>query len=363
MNGVLIREGKGRGAFKNVGDFTQSIAQRQYWKKIDTNVEMEELDEVESNEPVNVIMNGWFMWHPEKFPPSPCVNPLFVSFHIAPSIEHQFFTEETVAYLKKHEPIGTRDTTTQKLMEKYGIKSYFSGCLTLTLDKTYLQKEHGEDIYIVDPLVNYFYPGSKIGKVKSLLGHFWYCLTHYSKMSKLSKMYYHHEGLSYLQFSKKLQDLIETTAFYRKYSQCFSDDIILNAHYISQIVDNYTSVDEKFRMADERLKKYAKAKLVITRRIHAALPCLSIRTPVILTINDDIIDDKPQIASDGGRFGGNLELFNYKKFSKNGVESVGCDNYITLKNIPTNPEKYLYYRNLLNDAVEAFVKTCEKSEN
>jgi len=355
MNGVLIREGKGRGDYKNVGDFTQSIAQRQFWNKIDTIVEMEEMNEVKGDEPINVIMNGWFMWHPESFPPSPCINPLFVSFHLAPSMEALFFTDETIAYLKAHEPIGTRDTTTQKLMEKYGIKSYFSGCLTLTLDKTYLQDEHGEDIYIVDPLINYFYEGSKVSKAITLAGHFLYCLTHYRKMKKLSKRFYHREGLSFLKFNKKLQDLMETTVFYRNYSKGFSDDILMKATYISQIVDNYTSIDEKFAMADERLRKYAKAKLVITRRIHAGLPCLSIRTPVILTINDDIIDDKPQIASDGGRFGGNLELFNYKKFSSKGVESVGCDDFITMDNIPSNPDSYLHYRNLLIEKVEDFV--------
>lgn len=363
MNAVLIREGKSRGAYKNVGDFTQSIAQRQFCSHIDTVIDMEEMDEVKSEVPINVIMNGWFMWYPEKFPPAPCINPLFVSFHLAPSMEERFFTDETIEYLKKHEPIGTRDTTTQRLMEKHGINSYFSGDLTLTLDKTCLQEQHGEDIYIVDPLVNYFYEGSKLSKAFSLLSHFLYGIVHYGKMNKLSKRFYHQDGLSFLRFSKKLQDLVETTAFYRGYSKGFSDEILLNAHYISQIVDNYVSVDEKFRMADERLRKYAKAKLVITRRIHAALPCLSIKTPVILTINDDIIDDKPQIASDGGRFGGNLELFNYKKFSKRGIKSEGCADYITLDNIPDNPDRYLHYRGLLYEKVEDFVKGCEQRKH
>ncbi len=151
MNAVLIREGKNRGPYKNIGDFTQSIAQKQYWERVDMVVDIEELSDVKSNDPINVIMNGWFMWYPEKFPPAPCINPLFVSFHLAPSIESSFFTEETIKYLKQHEPIGTRDTKTQEMMEKYGIKSYFSGCLTLTLSKSYLKENHGDNIYIVDP--------------------------------------------------------------------------------------------------------------------------------------------------------------------------------------------------------------------
>lgn len=82
-------------------------------------------------------MNGWFMWNPAKFPPAPSINPLFVSFHIVPSFSERFFTKETIAYLKKFEPIGARDYGTRDLLESYGIKSYYSSCLTLTLGMHY----------------------------------------------------------------------------------------------------------------------------------------------------------------------------------------------------------------------------------
>lgn len=357
MNAILIREGKNRGPYKNIGDFTQSIAQRQYWgDKIDKLVDIEELSDVESEVPVNVVMNGWFMWYPEKFPPAPCINPLFVSFHLSPSFERDFFKEKTIKYLKAHEPIGTRDTKTKELMEKYGIKSYFSGCLTLTLDKTYLEEKHGDDIYIVDPVIHYSYRKTLLGKCLSLLSLSVYLVNNFTKIKLLSKKFLHQKRTPIAKISKSIDELLETAAFYRTYSKCFADDIIFNAEYISQIVDNYVSVEEKFCMADERLKKYAKAKLVITRRIHAALPCLALKTPVILTINDDIIANTPQIASDGGRFGGILELFNYKKFSKNGIVTEGCDPYISMDNIPQNPERYLYYRDLLDKKVSDFVK-------
>ena len=38
---------------------------------------------------------------------------------------------------------------------------------------------------------------------------------------------------------------------------------------------------ERFRLAKSLLEKYSKAKLVITTRIHGALPCLAFHTPVI----------------------------------------------------------------------------------
>lgn len=354
MNAVLIREGKGRGPLKNIGDFSQSIAQRQYWHKVDCVLDMEELSDVESDETINVVMNGWFMWYPEKFPPAKCINPLFISFHVAPSIEKLFFTEKTINYLKQHEPIGTRDTKTKELMEKYGIKSYFSGCLTLTLDRTYYQEKHGDNIYIVDPIVNYGSHSSIVGKAISLLSFLLYMLSHFPKISKLSRRFYHQAKTPLSKISRKLDEYLETTVFYHNYSRCFSDEILLNATYLSQIVDNYVSVEEKFRMADERLRWYSTAKLVITRRIHAALPCLALKTPVILTINDDIISNKPKAIADGGRFGGILEFFNYKKFTKKGIESEGCDEFIHLDNIPKNPTKYVYYKDMLDKKMKDF---------
>lgn len=56
MYGILIREGVGRGAWKNIGDYVQSIAQKQFLKDKETCfVEIEKLSEFKSEEPVNVI--------------------------------------------------------------------------------------------------------------------------------------------------------------------------------------------------------------------------------------------------------------------------------------------------------------------
>ena len=152
MYGILIREGKGGGG-KNIGDYIQSIAQRQFIRGKETCfVEIEELSDFKSEQQVNVIMNGWFTWDCSKFLPPNCINPLFVSFHLTPFQEQAFFTPEIIAYLKKYQPIGARDTKTMEMMRAHGIDSYFSGCLTLTLGRDYTQNdEHTGDIFIVDP--------------------------------------------------------------------------------------------------------------------------------------------------------------------------------------------------------------------
>lgn len=166
MNGVLIRNGIGRYPIKNIGDFIQSIAQRQYWEgTYECLVEIEEMSEVRSDEPINVIMNGWFMHEPDKMPPSRDINPFYISFHLTPNIEEAFFTKETIAHLKAHEPIGARDLNTMRLMETHGVESYFSNCLTLTLNKTYPPTNHDGGVYFVEPDIDY---GAVKGRGKNL---------------------------------------------------------------------------------------------------------------------------------------------------------------------------------------------------
>ena len=87
MNGLLKRSGT-QSKTKNIGDYIQTVAQEQFWDKVDRYVEIEELDSVDSDEKINVIMNGWYMWKPQNFPPADCINPLFVSIHINAKIEN-----------------------------------------------------------------------------------------------------------------------------------------------------------------------------------------------------------------------------------------------------------------------------------
>src|SRR5690606_16492447 len=83
-----------------------------------------------------------------------------------------------------------------------------------------------------------------------------------------------------------------------------SKDLLASAEFINQEPpSNKFTENEKFEMAENLLKKYAKAKLVITSRIHCALPCLALGTPVIFVNGFDSFVDSC-------RFDGILELFN-----------------------------------------------------
>lgn len=65
----------------------------------------------------------------------------------------------------------------------------------------------------------------------------------------------------------------------------FPEEILLNLGYVSHLYEAGKNDDYYFSEADSLLKKYADAKLVVTSRIHCALPCIGMETPVIYVQN------------------------------------------------------------------------------
>ena len=139
----------------NIGDYIQSLAARQYFPEVNVYVNREKLDEYR-NAPTLLIMNGWFTHHPEHWIPSEDIVPKFVAFHINESRQREILTPEGIAYLKRYEPIGCRDKYTVGILKENGVSAYYSGCLTLTLDKKYkaADSERTNEIFIVDPIFN-----------------------------------------------------------------------------------------------------------------------------------------------------------------------------------------------------------------
>ena len=54
-----------------------------------------------------------------------------------------------------------------------------------------------------------------------------------------------------------------------------------NITYISHQFDIKLTHVERFQLAKKLLDKYARAKLIISTRLHGSLPCLALNTPVI----------------------------------------------------------------------------------
>jgi hypothetical protein len=216
----------------NVGDEIQSLAIKGMLPNVDFEVDREKLFSWKSPDgrSQKFVLNGWYMENPAQWPPSDDIKPLFISFHI--SHEHggveKMTTPACIEYYKKHEPIGCRDMHTTNLLKAKGVAAYFSGCATLTFENKY--SERNNDIIMADPLFN---------------------LWPYS-------------------YGKYAADKLVP----EKYQK----DIKYITH--RRPTRNRTH-EERVKDAEDIIAAYSQAKLVFTSRIHVALPCLALGTPVI----------------------------------------------------------------------------------
>lgn len=316
MKHALLTYQEGKRTF-NLGDNVQSLAARQFLKKDPILINREKLFHYKGDD-VKLIMNGWFTHNLFNWIPSEDIDPLFVSFHMNSSAAPFLLDDKSVAYLKNNEPIGCRDRYTVKLLKEKGVEAYFSGCLTLTLDNYKVDEAlRGDDVYIVDPFYNYPTLSSVTTGFKQIV------------RSILN-------GRFFKIFNKK-----------RDLKKIIHPDLLKTAKYKTQVLPKgMLSDEEKFNLAEDYLKDYARAKLVITSRIHCALPCLAMGTPVIFVngFNSEV---------DTCRFDGIINLFNRVDIDKNG----NCTNNFNLKGLITADTQVINLSNHLS-IVKNLKNTC-----
>ena len=267
----------------NLGDETQGLAGIQALPRLDAFVERDKLEMVrfsDSKTPplirslnsslpddgrrVQMFFNAWWGTKTMTWPPPNFIDPISISMHIQPRPEITRIFRETpdvvvlepvpvrpsperpswfarvyrkifrqsepdvtdyvppvAPYLKSQAPIGARDTKTLQFLRDNGVNAVFSACLTMTLSLPKVERDGG--VLIVD-----------VDAEKQLKG-----------VVPDSVL----EGSTY--FTQKL--LGED-----------ADDGVL-----------------RFVLAFERLLAYSRARLVITNRLHVAMPCVALGTPVI----------------------------------------------------------------------------------
>lgn len=219
----------------NLGDQVQSFAAEQHLPRVDLQINRDSLDKVSPDDPVSVIMNGWFSDKPENWPPSAGVNPLFFGFHMTwyNDAKDRFLEPDSVAYLKTQEPIGCRDSQTRDWLIEKGVDAFYSKCLTLTFPKRERTPENGK-VFLVD--------------------------VEYHPIAK----HLRRRGLK-----------------------------------VSQMTTPVFSDATKRQMMRELLTTYRdEASLVITSKLHCAMPCLAMGIPVVFIGRPD--DYRTQILRDVG---------------------------------------------------------------
>lgn len=275
----------------NLGDEIQSIAARQFLPQVDVFVNRDGLASVQLDHPTKLICNGWFSHRPSEWPPNKLIYPLLTSFHLNSSPTFvggsaaDFILDEAVLeYLRANGPVGARDLHTLDLLEKCGVPSYFSGCLTLTLPKT--GGERRNDLIVLCDV-----PDSVV--------------SHIRRKTK-----------------KEIQVVgVQGVGFDR---------------------------DARMKEAEARLRLLEQASCVITGRLHAALPCLPLGTPVFMV----------DIAEDQYRFRGLHDLIRHGP-----PESLLSDGVFDVNDPVPNSYDYLPLAQTLKSTVQGFINSDDKASN
>ena len=282
----------------NIGDDIQSYAQKRFLPSVDCVVDRENLDAFgrseNLNETVSVIMNAFYMYDKFNWPPAACINPLFVSMHITQNdffgIGDRFLDAFGGDYLRHYEPIGARDEATLNLLKNKGINAYLSGCMTLTLSVPGEAKKN--DVIILTDVD---------------------------------------------------EDLAETIK--QKYPE---ENYIELSHAVDTDIHSKLTMEERFTKVEDLLKRYRNAKCVITERLHCALPCLALGTPVLLIYKEDF----------SARMSSFLPLLHSATYDeiRNGLCTFNiCDP-------PENSSEYLKYRIELECCCKAFIEKSKTGD-
>lgn len=321
--GVIVYEG---GKFEeqnllNLGDYVQSTAAKQFLPSVDHYITREGMHRY-NDETVKMIMNAWYMANPGNFPPSTKIEPLYVSVHLNSSIVDRIYRPEVIEHFKKHEPIGCRDNHTRDLLLAKGIDAYYSGCMTLTLGHSYKRTKITDEVIFVDIMHDSL-------SMKQLI----------KQPLRLGKRI----------LNGRIKELTIKRDILQKY---FEEDVLDNAVYIDQMVP-YISAEVGFQKADAYLKRLSAARFVVTSRIHTALPCLAMGTPVIF------VNGGFKTKVDNCRFDGLFDFFNRIDVEASGKSHCNFNfdgNKIGMNTTLTNKDLHVPYANNLIEKCLSFVK-------
>jgi hypothetical protein len=224
----------------NIGDAIQSLAMENLYREMGVAPESllliprDAIDKYDG-EPCLLPLQGWFGYFADIFPLpwSKGITPFFSGFHLTSTwgSRERFVAMGLPDRIRPFQPIGCRDRGTMRFLREQGLNTYLSGCLTLTFPARQTEPEDGK-VFLVD-------------------------------------------------VSDDVKQLIPPAVLQQ------TDQSITHYHYFSSYPVNEQAALEFENLARRILDRYRdEARLVITSRIHVALPCLAMGIPVVF------LDDK-----------------------------------------------------------------------
>jgi hypothetical protein len=289
----------------NLGDDIQSYAASHFLPHIDYYIDREDMSSFipDEAEMVFVILNGWYLYNHTNWPPSDFIFPLLTSLHFdsvntmygSRNLEKNYaFDNIGAEFLRQYGPVGCRDFPTLEIMQRHAIPAAFSGCLTLTLEP-FLDIEKNDEILLVD-----------------------------------------------ICWDERIEAVRE------KIQKESGQPVSVLSHYMPRPILSNMTYDERLRYVETRLKLYQSAYCVITTRLHCALPCLALGTPVLL-IEEKI--SKNRIGT------------YYKYFERCTVNDLLNDGGIAFISSPTVAEiNWLKFRDELRLLCKNYVRQARDGE-
>lgn len=218
----------------NLGDDVQAIAAALLLPKVDAYVDRDGLDKVRFDEPHTLIMNSWFAIKRYAAVPHRSVVPHYFGYAVG---RPELINPAWLAEWKRHPFIGCRDLHSVDVLRENGIEAHFTGCLTTWMGRHFKEPSERKGVLIVD--------------VPSAMQRF------------------------------------------------IPDDIRHDAvHLTSEIGDERHSIPQRLAAAAQLMDALRSAEMVITRRLHIALPCIGFGTPVTVYLDGDVRNRRRFSGSD-----------------------------------------------------------------
>ena len=291
----------------NTGNIIQSVAAAQFLPKIDALVPMLEMDKYIPKHETKMIMNGFWFEHyfAENCPAYLSdqilhswdnIVPLLISMHfdgLNSSNHLPAVREETKQLFIKNGPVGTRDAAGAAFLHNNGIEAYKSLCLTLTLKRR-----------------------AGIANNNRLL----------------------------------LVDLSDKLA--KKLKAQSDDEAIDITHLLKHYwAEKESKGIEEIAVAEYLLDMIQGARMVVTSRLHIALPSLALGTPVVF------VPDTGENGKMCGDIRKNTRLSDYMTLLNTMSSKAIMRNQVRIdvNNPVKNSDKYLVYRDALVEKVNEFI--------
>ena len=323
MKNILLDNPAGPDRRFNVGDDIQVQAAKRFLPNVDGYMTRAELAGYRGTK-ARIILNGWFMHEPSFWPPSEDIDPLLVSFHMNPVPAGEMLRRGR-DFFGHNAPVGCRDHQTLKLFEQAEIDAYHSGCLTLTLEREcYVADAAAEraGVYAVDLLYKMNAP---VGRKQRLL-----------------------QSIGLGKAPARVRTEIEARVLDEVVSVAMRGRVQFIEHSRPMESD---SPALRHAVAAEVLGLYANAELVVTSRIHCALPCLAFGTPVIF------VDGALDHHSEQARLKGIIELMPVLKVNPDGAMDLALlERDLAPAAVARRSEKIVEIREGLEQACRRFIE-------